>query len=135
MPRPSLRAAAVASTVIIAACAQASHPAGLKAAHVERLYFGRNIGDTATVSDSAWNGFVRSVLTPAFPEGATVWDAAGQWRAPDGSLVRERSFVVELVHLVTPDVEARVQRVMADYKTRFAQQSVLRLVTNAWAGF
>ena len=43
--------------------------------------------------------------------------------------------MVELVHLVTPDVEARVQRVMADYKTRFAQQSVLRLVTNAWAGF
>jgi hypothetical protein len=135
MPRPSLRAAAIASTVVIAACAQANHPAGLKAAHVERLYFGRNIGDTATVSDSAWNGFVRSVLTPAFPEGATIWDAAGQWRAPDGNFVRERSFVVELVHLVTPDVEARVQRVMADYKTRFAQQSVLRLVTNAWAGF
>ena len=102
---------------------------------MERLYFGRNIGDTAIVSDSAWNGFVRAVLTPAFPEGATVWDAAGQWRAPNGQLVRERSFVVELVHIVTPDVEARVQHVMADYKTRFAQQSVLRLVTNAWAGF
>jgi hypothetical protein len=52
--------------------------------HVERLYFGRNIGDTAIVSDSAWNGFVRTVLTPAFPEGATVWDAAGQWRALTG---------------------------------------------------
>jgi len=135
MPRPWLRAGAIVSTVAIAACAQTNRPAGLKAAHVERLYFGRNIGDTAIVSDSAWNGFVRTVLTPAFPEGATVWDAAGQWRAPNGNLVRERSFVVELVHLVTPDVEERVQRVMADYKTRFAQQSVLRLVTNAWAGF
>ena len=118
-----------------AGCAQVNRPAGLQAAHVERLYFGRNIGDTAVVSDSAWNGFVRTVLTPMFPEGATVWDAAGQWRAPNGDLVRERSFVVELVHLVTPDVEARVQRVMADYKRLFAQQSVLRLVTNAWAGF
>ena len=68
-------------------------------------------------------------------QGATVWDAAGQWRAPNGDLVREPSFVVELVHLVTPDTEARVQRVMADYKRRFAQESVLRLVTNAWAGF
>ena len=126
---------AVIGAVATGACVQTNRPAGLKAAHVERLYFGRNIGDTAVVSDSAWSGFVRSVLTPAFPEGATVWDAAGQWRAPNGDLVRERSFVVELVHLVTPDVEARVQRVMADYKTRFAQQSVLRLVTNAWAGF
>ena len=136
MPHPCLRSTALALTIaVMTACASSGRPPGLKAAHVERLYFGRNIGDTATVSDSAWNGFVRAVLTPAFPEGATVWDAAGQWRAPNGELVRERSFVVELVHLVTPDVEARVQRVMADYKRIFAQQAVLRLVTNAWAGF
>ena len=115
-------------------CGGLNRPAGLKSALVERLYFGRNIGDTAVVSDSAWNGFVRTVLTPAFPEGATVWDAAGQWRAPNGELVREPSFVVD-VHVVTPDSEERVQHVMADYKRRFAQQSVLRLVTTAWAAF
>jgi hypothetical protein len=116
-------------------CAARNHPAGLRPAHVERLYFGRNIGDTAVVSDSAWAGFVRDVITPAFPEGATVWDAAGQWRAPNGELIRERTFIVELVHLVTPDVETRVQRVMDAYKQRFAQQSVMRLVTNSWASF
>ena len=33
------------------------------------------------------------------------------------------------------DTGLRVQRVMEDYKRRFAQESVLRLVTNAWAGF
>ena len=136
MAHPRLRASILVLTVVLTgACASAGRPKGLRAAHVERLYFGRNIGDTATVSDSAWNAFLRTVLTPAFPEGATVWDAAGQWRAPNGDLVRERSFVVELVHFVTPDVEARVQKVMADYKIRFAQESVLRLVTNAWAGF
>jgi hypothetical protein len=133
MLRPSIRAAALVLTV--GACTGLNRPNGLKAAHVERLYFGRNIGDTAVVSDSAWNTFVQTVLSPAFPEGATVWDAAGQWRAPNGSLVRERSYVVELVHLVTPDVEARVQRVLADYKRLFAQESVLRLVTNVWAAF
>ncbi len=128
-----IRAAALVLT--LGACGGLNRPDGLQSAHVERLYFGRNIGDTAVVSDSAWNGFVRTVLTPAFPEGATVWDAAGQWRAPNGELVREQSFVVELVHVVTPDSEERVQLVMADYKRRFAQQSVLRLVTTAWAAF
>ena len=127
-----IRVAALVLT--LGACGGLNRPAGLKSAHVERLYFGRNIGDTAVVSDSAWNGFVRTVLTPAFPEGATVWDAAGQWRAPNGELVREQSFVVD-VHVVTPDSEERVQHVMADYKRRFAQQSVLRLVTTAWAAF
>ena len=47
-----------------------------------------------------------------------MWDAAGQWQSPDGAQIRERSFVVELVHLVTPDVEARVQRVMEAYQTQ-----------------
>jgi hypothetical protein len=119
----------------LAGCATLPPRDGLKPAHLERLYFGRNIGDTAFVSDSAWKLFVRDVLTPAFPEGSTVWDAAGQWTAPDGRQVRERSFVVELLHLVTPEVEGRVQRVMDAYKTRFAQESVLRMVTNVRASF
>ena len=128
-----IRAAALVLT--LGACGGLNRPPGLRSAHVERLYFGRNIGDTAVVSDSAWNGFVRTVLTPAFPEGATVWDAAGQWRAPNGQLVREQSFVVELVHIVTPESEERVQWVMANYKRQFAQRSVLRLVTTAWAAY
>jgi hypothetical protein len=129
----------IAISLTGAACAGrmggAPPPPGLRPAHVERLYFGRNIGDTGVVSDSAWASFVRDILTPAFPEGATVWDASGQWQSPTGTLVRERSFVVELVHLVTPDVEARVQHVMDSYKQRYAQESVLRLVTNVWASF
>ncbi|HTE47905.1 MAG TPA: DUF3574 domain-containing protein [Gemmatimonadaceae bacterium] len=108
---------------------------GLEPAHLERLYFGRNIGDSAIVTDSAWKGFVVDVLTPAFPDGATVWDAAGQWRAPDGKSVTEQSFVVEMLHLATPEVEGRVQRVIDGYKSRFAQQSVLRVVTTVRAAF
>lgn len=120
---------------MLSGCATIGRRDGLKAAHLERLYFGRNIGDSSTVSDSAWAAFVRETITPAFPEGATVWSADGQWRGPDGKLVRERSFVVELLHLVTPDVERRVQTIIDDYKKRFAQQSVLRMVTNVRASF
>lgn len=116
-------------------CAALRPSDGLRAGHLERLYFGRNIGDTAFVTDSAWGLFVHEVITPTFPEGSTIWEAAGQWRAPDGTLVRERSFVVELLHLVTPDVEARVQHIIDVYKRRFAQQSVLRMVTQVRATF
>src|SRR4051812_7993593 len=119
----------------VTACASLGRRDGLRDAHLERLYFGRNIGDTAVVSDTAWSRFVHDVITPSFPEGATVWDAAGQWRAPDGTVVREKSFVVELLHLVTPAVEVRVQSVMDVYKRQFAQQSVLRMVTNVRATF
>lgn len=85
------------------------------ASHLERLYFGRNIADTAVVSDSAWTTFVRDVLTPSFPEGATVFNASGQWLAPNGALVREPSYVVELLHPATRDSETRVQGVIDAY--------------------
>ena len=130
-----LRWFVAALALATSACVSLPRRDGLRDAHLERLYFGRNIGDSAVVSDSSWAVFVRDIITPAFPEGATVWDAAGQWRAPDGTVVRERSFVVELLHLVTPDVERRVQSVMAEYKHRFAQQSVLRMVTQVRASF
>jgi hypothetical protein len=102
---------------------------------LERLYFGRNIGDTAVVSDSAWRVFVRETVTPAFPEGVTMWEAEGQWRTPDGRFVRERSYVVEVLHVTAPDDEQRVRRVIEDYKRRFAQQSVLRTITQVRANF
>jgi hypothetical protein len=124
-----------ALAITVAGCASLARGDGLRPAHLERLYFGRSIADTGMVSDSAWRVFVRETLTPAFPEGATVWDATGQWRAPDGTLVRESSHVVELLHLVTPDVEQRVRRVIDDYKRRFAQESVLRVVTDVRATF
>jgi len=128
-----------AVTLFVAACLPGSRrdqiSASLGPAHLERLYFGRNIADTAVVSDSAWGSFVRDVLTPRFPEGATVWDASGQWRAPNGALVREPSWVVELLHPATPESEARVQDVIDTYKRRFAQQAVLRMVSSVQATF
>ena len=116
-------------------CATLGRHDGLREAHLERLYFGRSIGDTATVTDSAWKSFNREVLTPAFPDGSTTWEAAGQWRAPDGTLFRENSFVVELLHLETPDVERNIQTVINEYKKRFDQQAVLRIVTKVRVTF
>jgi hypothetical protein len=131
--------AAVALVTLASACLPPSRGAAASASldpsHLERLYFGRNIADTSVVSDSAWGAFVRDVLTPSFPQGATVWEASGQWRAPNGTLVREPSYVVELLHPATPESETRVRHVIDAYKTRFAQQAVLRMVTDVRAMF
>ena len=134
--RPAvISAVALATTACLPASRRAPLSANTGPTHLERLYFGRNIADTAVVSDSAWGTFVRDVLTPKFPEGATVWDASGQWRAPNGVLVREPSYVVELLHPATPESETRVQAVIDAYKSRFAQQAVLRMVTSVRATF
>ena len=62
------------------------------------LYFGRTTPAGAELSDSAWQLFVDEVLTPRFPAGLTIWDAAGQWRGASGRVERERSKVLTLLH-------------------------------------
>jgi hypothetical protein len=64
-------------------------------------------------------------VTPRFPDGFTVLDAQGQWRAADGSVRKEATRVIEVVHSDDPRTRARVRSVAVDYQHRFAQQSVL----------
>jgi hypothetical protein len=103
----------------------------------DRLYFGRNVAapcDSApagTVSDSAWAGFLREVVTPLFPDGLTVYSAFGQWREPDRRVLREESFVLEVVHRAEPDAEIAFRDIAARYKARFCQQSVMRVTLPA----
>jgi Protein of unknown function (DUF3574) len=90
------------------------------------LYFGRNTPGGAELSDSAWQAYVDEVLTPRFPAGLTIWDAAGQWRGASGKVERERSKVLTLLHAGDTRADALVAEAVAEYKRRFAQEAVLR---------
>ena len=46
------------------------------------LMFGRNIGGRLGVTEARWSRFLADEITPRFPDGLTVVDASGQWRAP-----------------------------------------------------
>jgi hypothetical protein len=86
-----------------------------------RLYFGRTIRGGGWVSDADWDGFALQVLTPAFPEGFTVYRAEGQWRTADGKVTREPSMVVERVGPIDP---VKIAWVVSAYRTRFRQEAV-----------
>jgi hypothetical protein len=103
---------------------------------VDRMYFGRNIADTATVSDSAWAIFLSDEVTPKFPSGFTTWPAEGQWRGSDGVVVHERTFVLEIVRPVdASDPMSAIDRIIKEYKRRFRQESVLHVSTPGLAEF
>lgn len=90
------------------------------------VYFGRNTPGGAELSDSAWQEYVDDVLTPRFPAGLTIWDAAGQWRGAGGRVERERSKVLSLLHPGDARSQALVAEAVGEYKRRFAQEAVLR---------
>ena len=89
-----------------------------------RLFFGL-YGPDGLVSDAEWEGFLADAVTPRFPLGLTVLRADGQWRGVDDLLVREPSRVVEIVHNGSADDGRRIGEIVAIYKERYQQSSVM----------
>lgn len=88
------------------------------------LYFG-TARPKGSVSELEWHMFLRDEVTSRFPDGLTVWDAAGQWRSPSGSIDQEDAKVLLLVHSDTPAARGLVQAVIERYRKMFEQESVL----------
>jgi hypothetical protein len=77
------------------------------------------------VSERAFRRFLAEVVTPRFPDGLSVVDVAGQFRSGSGVIVREPS---KLLVILVPDAAAvakKVGQIIAAYKRRFDQESVL----------
>lgn len=98
------------------------------------LYFGM-AKPGGVVSAEEWTAFLDSVVTPRFPAGLTSWQASGQWRSTDGSLTRESSHVLNLVHASDTVSEAAVREVVAEYRAQFKQEAVLRVKSYACVSF
>jgi hypothetical protein len=122
-----LSAASCAPAALGTPAAAGAAPAASRTSVVDRLYLGRSIPGGGTVSDADWDAFLREVVTPRFPAGLTAWRAEGQWRDASGSIVREHSFVLELIHAGGPQAEAAVGEIAAEYRRRFRQEAVLRV--------
>jgi hypothetical protein len=112
---------ALAGCASFTACAP-----GEKSTVSDMLYFGM-AKPGGTVTQDEWSAFLRTAVTPRFPAGLTAWPASGQWRGADGQVVREDSYVLNLLHPPEASGESAVQAIVAEYKTRFAQEAVLRV--------
>jgi len=131
-----MRILTLAALLAATACAPAIQSSGLQPVVTERLYFGRNVAQNLGVTDSAWAVFVADVVSARLPGGFTFWAAEGEWRGGDGRPTREPSFVLEVVHPVrSATTEAAIVAIITEYKRRFRQESVLRVVTVGRAAY
>ncbi|MDP2259800.1 MAG: DUF3574 domain-containing protein [Caulobacter sp.] len=138
-----MRLAALTSLLMLSACVSIDTdvagpglcPAGLVERATAELYFGRNVGETVGVTEEAWTAFVDSEVTPRFPDGLTVIDAAGQWRGGDGKIVREPAKAVMIVLSGEDGETAKLDAIRAAYKARFRQESVMLVQREACVGF
>ena len=100
----------------------------------EHLYFGA-AKPGGQVSADDWRAFLDEVVTPRFPQGLSVWQAAGQWQSTAGTIVREPSHVLNIVHAGSSTSDAAIVEVANAYKSKFQQEAVLRVSGAACVSF
>jgi hypothetical protein len=95
------------------------------------LFFGtaiREAGHTRHLDGNEWRGFVESAIVPRLPDGFTILEGQGFYRsASDGSAARENTYILMVAHRNDADINSRLATIVEDYKSRFQQESVLRL--------
>ena len=139
----ALAAIFVASMLLMAACTGASDdvvacPEGLEPYVAFNFYFGLQKGDGEEVTDAEWQTFLAQEVTPRFPDGLTVFDAAGQWLDTDADrLYREGTKVLNI--LVPADSAESAKRALDEvadvYVEQFDQQVVFKTSAQSCAGF
>lgn len=99
------------------------------------LFFGRN-SPAGEISEQDFQRFVDAVVTPLFPDGLTVIDGKGQFRASaDSPVEKELAKVLVLLYRFDKSASDKVEEIRSRYKARFAQQSVLRVDGSVCASF
>jgi len=92
----------------------------------DALYFGTKTPQ-GPVTPAQWEDFLSREVTPRFPEGLTVLEAKGQWKDAQGTIGKEPTKVLLLIHPDNPNKDKAVQAVIDIYKKEFHQESVMRV--------
>jgi hypothetical protein len=101
-----------------------------------QLLFGRSMKGGGRIDDAAWRDFLARSVTPRFPDGLTVLEGSGQWRQrATGTIVAEPSTLVEIVTAPSADTFRSLDAIRAEYRDRFAQESVGLVVNESCASF
>jgi hypothetical protein len=126
-----VRVACAAATLSVVSCTSMQTltcRSGEQRSVQDTLFFGADKPDGVVTPDD-WSRFLDETVTPRFPQGLSVWQAAGQWRSESGRIVHEASRILDLVHPDDETSERAVLEIAATYKTRFHQEAVLRVRT------
>lgn len=96
-----------------------------------RLFLGRNIGESAKVSDEQWRDFVSREIVSRFKTGFTVVDAAGYWSGESCKKIDlqggcEKTKLVVIQYPPSKEADNSVKAIALAYIAKFKQAAVMR---------
>ena len=92
----------------------------------DRIFCGLSIPGGGTVSQQELDAFILEIVEPRFPQGFTMWRAQGRWRGG-----AEEVMVIEILHSYEARHEEAVAEIADEYRRRFRQEAVLRVMMPA----
>jgi hypothetical protein len=95
----------------------------------EELYFGMGEAEGKNVTETQWQLFLQQEITTRFPQGLTVVNAYGQYFNSHKQLIRENTKLVILIHQNNSHENQLIEEIIAIYKKKFQQESVLRVTS------
>jgi hypothetical protein len=102
----------------------------------EELYFGADIPTGGIVSDSLWEDFVNREVVSRFPDGFTTVPAMGRYRYSTGEIKKEPTRIVIVFYPPRSSQDSlKLGEIIRLYKTKFSQESVLRVRSKAEVKF
>lgn len=95
-----------------------------------QLFFSLATADGKGVSEQQFAQFMEEVVRPRFPDGMTVLDAYGQGKGGTGgalAMLHASTKLVILVHPNTPDAQAKLTEIKAQFRSRFGGSDIFHL--------
>lgn len=98
------------------------------------LYFGLS-SVSGGVSEQEWQQFLKDEISTRFPEGLTTLEGEGQYLSSGGITVQEKTKIVILIARDEKLNYQKVEEIIEAFKKSFQQESVLKVIVPAQAGF
>lgn len=138
-PARSRRSVVFLAVVMVAGCTTyrgATHSGDGSPWVREELYFGSHIPTGGMVTDSLWEDFLNTEVVPRFPDGFTTIPADGRYRYSTGEIKHEPTRIVVIFYSREAMRDSiKVGEIIARYKSKFSQESVLRVRSRTEAAF
>lgn len=91
------------------------------------MLFGTSRSKGPPITEEEWASFLDAEVTPRFPTGLTTLRGPGQWRGSYGRLAKEQTHILVIWHEPSPRADADIEAIRSAYKSRFRQESVMRV--------
>jgi Protein of unknown function (DUF3574) len=91
------------------------------------LLFGLSKPGNTVITEAEFQTFIDQEVTPLFPDGLTLLSGTGQFRNDQQVVVKEGAKLLLLLYPASYENSKDIEQIRQAYKTRFQQESVLRV--------